>query len=58
MKSLKELKRLWSEEEENECELLRQTVEWMNQRNEHRNQDKTTTQLIREYLSHRYEWYF
>lgn len=33
-----------------ECEVLREVVEWMNSRNEHLNQDKSMNALIKEYL--------
>ena len=38
-----------------DASLLRCTVDYMNERNEIRNEDKTVRQLITEYLKYRYQ---
>lgn len=52
-KSLKELKEIYLKNNPNrdEADLLREVVNWMNRRDEHKNSGKTTNELIKTYLS-------
>ena len=52
MKTTKQLKESWKQLANivEECELMREVVQWMDSRNENLNQGKTIAKLTNEYL--------
>ena len=53
MKTTKQLKESWKQLANivEECELMREVVQWMDSRNENLNQGKTIARLTNEYLN-------